>query len=331
MKQHLPSLAFGSATAVIDTTVRQMEEKLKVLANGVHQYDSLGQPDTFRHSSSVLKINGMSIGATASTAIQVKLKETESLMLVVPFHGNGCFKIEHQSLHWSAGKQAVLLSSQPLLGVATEHSSLILLIDKKRLGKTLATMLGDSEILKNQLDTSRPHVLNVNLKNLSFDAIFRQQAAFLNTFSNNPDLLAATGIDECLYRSVALLSNFKLFSEQNDELITSTKHDAIDRVCQYIIANLNRKITLTELEDISFMSSRKLQYCFLNKFDCTPIKWIRFRRLENVQKILLNAQPGMQISHIANLCGFTNLSTFSSYYKSHFGELPSQTLLRSRG
>ena len=331
MKKNLPSLAFGSATAVVDTTLRQMEDKLKGLTSGVHQYDSLEQADKFRHSASVLKINGMSIGATACTAVKIKMKETDSLMFVMPFHGSGNFKIDNNTLNWSAGNNAILLSNQPLSGETTEQSSLILLIDKKRLGKTLSAMLGNSERLKKQLDTSRSHVLNVNLKNISFDTIFRQQAAFLNTFSRNPDLLETTGIDDCIYRSVALISNFKLFSEQCDEVSTNSKNGALDRVCQYIVANLNRKITLTELEDISFMSSRKLQYSFLNKFDCTPMKWIRFRRLESVQKILLNAQPGLQISHIANLCGFNNLSTFSSYYKSHFGELPSQTLLRSRG
>ncbi len=328
----LPPLAFGAATAAIDTHVHLMEEKLQRLANGMQQYETLGRHGTFQHATSILNINGMRIGTTASTATRVRIKKVGSLMLMVPFHGKGHYQMDGETLTWSAGKHAVVLPNQPFTGESTERSSLVLVLDEVRLEKTLQAMLGLPSESSVQLGTAIPRVIDLNYGTLSFDAVFRQQAHFLNAFSGSAELLSRTGIDDGIYRSVAMLLNFKLFSNQADAFDNkSSRTDALDRVCHFIMAQLNESITLTELEKISFMSKRKLQYSFLSKFNCTPMQWVRMRRLENVQNVLLHSPPGVQISQVAALCGFNNTSTFSSYYKLHFGELPSATLLRSLG
>jgi AraC-like DNA-binding protein len=274
----------------------------------------------------------MRIGATASTATRVKIKKVNSLMLMIPFHGNGHYEMDGEKLTWSAGKHAVLLPNQPFTGESTERSSLVLLLDEIRLEKTLEAMLGLPSGSITHLDTDRPRVIDMNYGRLSHDTIFRQQAHFLNAFTENSALLNSTGIDDGIYRSAALLLNFKLFSNQVNAFDNkSPRADGLEQACHFIMTHLNESITLTELERISFMSKRKLQYSFLNKFNCTPMQWARMRRLENAQNFLLHAQPGTQISRVAALCGFKNTSTFSIYYKLHFGELPSATLLRSQG
>jgi AraC-like DNA-binding protein len=333
-KKHspLPALAFGTSRAVIDTHVHLMEEKLQRLANGMQQYDTLSRHGTFQHASSIINVNGMRIGATSSTPTRVRIQKTNSLMLMVPFHGSGHYEMGGETLTWSAGKHAVLLPNQPFTGESMERSSLVLLLDEIRLAATLDAMLGLPSGSITHLDSDRPRVLNMNYGKLSFDAIFRQQAHFLNVFSESPALLNNTGIDDGIYRSVVLLLNFKLFSNQADAFENkSPRAEALDPVCHFIMAHLNENITLTELERISFMSKRKLQYSFLNKFNCTPMQWVRMRRLENAQNILLHTQIGTPISRVAALCGFNNTTTFSTYYKLHFGELPSATLLRSLG
>ncbi|MFT4991625.1 MAG: AraC-like DNA-binding protein [Polaromonas sp.] len=328
----LPPLAFGAATAVIDTDVRIMEEKLQRFANGMQQFDSLSQHGQFQHTSSILNINGMRIGATASTATRVKTNPVGSLMLMIPFHGHGHYEMSHETMAWSADQQAVLLPNQPFTGESSERSSLVLLLDERRLEKTLEAMLGEPLGAIAHFDADRPWVLDLNHGPLSFNTVFRQQAHFLNAFAGSTELLNSTGIDDGIYRSVVMLLNIKLFSHQfevSDH--KSPRGGVLDKVCAYIMHNLNEVITLTALEEVSSMSIRKLQYSFLSQFNCTPMQWVRTRRLENAQNFLLSAPPDTRISQIANLCGFRNMSTFSNRYKLHFGELPSKTLRRSQG
>ena len=57
----LPSLAFGKATAEIDLSVYAMQERLDLLGNGLHVYESLLNPSEFMHQSSFTNINGLTI------------------------------------------------------------------------------------------------------------------------------------------------------------------------------------------------------------------------------------------------------------------------------
>ena len=45
----LPNLAFGKATAEIDLSVYAMQERLDLLGNGLHVYESLLNPSEFMH------------------------------------------------------------------------------------------------------------------------------------------------------------------------------------------------------------------------------------------------------------------------------------------
>ena len=106
--------------------------------------------------------------------------------------------------------------------------------------------------------------------------------------------------------------------------------DLLDRACQYIQAELSQPITLTNLEHVSGMSRRSLQSAFQKRYHCTPMQWIRFRRLDQAQSTLRNATAYTTITATALECGFSNASIFSSYYRSRFGELPSKVLAKGK-
>jgi AraC-like DNA-binding protein len=58
--------------------------------------------------------------------------------------------------------------------------------------------------------------------------------------------------------------------------------------------------------------------------------YLRMRRLWLVRQRLLSGDPSLQVKSCALAYGFWHLGEFSSTYTSQFGELPSQTLARSR-
>ena len=137
-------------------------------------------------------------------------------------------------------------------------------------------------------------------------------------------------MEDSLYRNIAMMLEPKLFLDAS----TSTPSRAyarrlLDRVCQYIQANLREPINLTDLERVSCMSRRKLHYSFLRRYNCTPMQWVRMERLTLIHSKLNHATPGDTTSKIALEYGFTKPTAFANYYLKQFGELPSATIARA--
>jgi transcriptional regulator GlxA family with amidase domain len=133
-----------------------------------------------------------------------------------------------------------------------------------------------------------------------------------------------TGLEDMMLRAVVMLLAPKLFLAEGKRRKTK-----LNEVCDYIDANLDKKITLTELERLSGHSARSLQYAFRSAFDRTPMQWVLDQRLEAVRRRILAAKAGVTLTALA-ADYFGNLGEFARLYKARYGELPSQTLQRSQ-
>ena len=88
-------------------------------------------------------------------------------------------------------------------------------------------------------------------------------------------------------------------------------------------------INVPELCSKTGISQRTLEYAFREHFDMTPVGFIKKLRLHSIQrKLLIADSSGETISNVAYNHGIYDLGRFASTYKNHFGELPSQTLIR---
>ena len=77
-------------------------------------------------------------------------------------------------------------------------------------------------------------------------------------------------------------------------------------------------------------SSRTIQQAFARHTDMSPTRYLRTVRLNKVRRMLLSGKhAGVSIGDLAARCGFWNWSRFSRSYKQQFGELPSETRLRT--
>ncbi len=327
----LPSLAFGARTALIDTTVYGMQDRLRLLANGMQEYDALTPPKLFLHQSSFTNIKGLIVGSTASTATQVKIKKVGSAMLMIPFSGQGHYSIMDEQLNWHKGHVAVLLPDQAFEGASSSRSSLVILIDPMQLDFVVKSIIGLQSNKSPQIDLSRPKEISLQYGFINFEAIFKQLSVLIDQFSLHAGFLDSSGLDDTIYRSIAMMLRPDLLS---DEHRYPAKHpfdrDLLDRACQFIQSELSQPITLSNLEHISGMSRRSLQSAFQKRYDCSPMQWIRFRRLEQARSTLENSNAETTVTATALECGFSNASIFSSYYKARFGERPSTVLAKKR-
>ena len=323
----LPTLAFGQALAQEDLSVYAMQDRLTLLGNGIHIYESLTKPEAFLHKSWFTTINSLTIGTVASTAIRVESKKINTPMLLMPLSGSGSYQIDGKVLNWCASDRAVFMPSESLKGESTTRSTLAVFVDTHRLKATTTSMLG----IENQ--TARLNGLNVAKEvplqygRISFDKIFRQLTGLIDEISSKQSLLSLSGVDDGIYRAMAIMLNPDLFKiEMTCAEPKRHQKNLIDIACQYIQAHHDQPITLTELEHMSGMSARTLQLAFQKQFQCTPIQWIRMQRLDTSREYLIKAKSEKTITEIAFICGFNKPSTFAHYYKQRFGELPSQTL-----
>ncbi len=99
---------------------------------------------------------------------------------------------------------------------------------------------------------------------------------------------------------------------------------------EYMRASAHLPISLGEVCRAAGVNARTLQDSFRKKRGCTPMEFLRNIRMEQVRTGLL--QPGEQTSVAGEAArwGFLHFGRFSSEYRARFGELPSETLRRSR-
>jgi AraC-like DNA-binding protein len=324
----LPPLAFGGRSRKIDDSVYEMRDRLQFVVSGLQECESIADHGFFQHHSSLLSVNGMKMAATAGTPVRERVKKNGDMTILFPFSGQGNLTVDGRMIHWQSGVNAALLPYCSSNGESSLRSILMLDINPKKLDQISHSMLGIEENSHSRLDYQEPRKLNLHIGRLSFETIFRQLANLLDQFALQPEMLNKTGIDNNIYRNLAVMLKPELFLEASN----SNKNYArrlLDRVCEYAQAHLSQSITMTELERVSNMSTRNLHYAFLKRYDTTPMRWVRTERLIMAHNYLNSASPGSTITAIALSCGFNKPAAFADYYFKHFGELPSATLART--
>jgi AraC-like DNA-binding protein len=100
---------------------------------------------------------------------------------------------------------------------------------------------------------------------------------------------------------------------------------------EYMRSSAHLPLTLGDVCAAAGVNARTLQYTFQRSHGCTPMAFLRRIRLEAAHDGLLNPDERTTVAAEATKWGFFHLGRFSRIYRAVFGELPSETLSRSRG
>ncbi|NRG16217.1 AraC family transcriptional regulator [Rhizobiales bacterium] len=98
----------------------------------------------------------------------------------------------------------------------------------------------------------------------------------------------------------------------------------------YLAQCATKDISLQDIADAAGVSCRTLCNGYRRFKNTTPMARLRDIRLERAHEMLLSESCSDSVSAVANECGMNHLGRFARYYAERFGELPSDTLLRSR-
>lgn len=98
----------------------------------------------------------------------------------------------------------------------------------------------------------------------------------------------------------------------------------------WIDNNLDKKLTVDDLSDISGYSPWHLFRLFRHYFDRSPMEYIRQQRMSLCRRLLLTT-PGYRIVDICIMVGYDDLSAFNRTFKNIMRSHPLNIVIRLRG
>lgn len=330
----LPALAFGHARASShlqpDELDDLMEQALGLRA--AHRVPEPQQP--FEGQAAQHAFNGLRLLALSSLALQQRVQAASHPVLVVPLQG--CLRVEAEgrALKARANEEAVLLpAGARSMGLGGPQSSLWLTLDTSRLGRVAAAMLGDEEADRagRLLGLDRLAILRLRLGRAHLGNVLRQLCRLLDAYAADATLLRLSAVDDAFCRALVTLLAPGHVSPQPPGAADPPRASraAVDAVCEHVLAHLDSRLRLSDMERVSGLSARSLQYAFRQRFGCSPLGWVLEQRLQAAHDELCAAPHGATVTQVA-VRYFSNPGRFSTQYRSRFGELPTATLARAR-
>lgn len=108
---------------------------------------------------------------------------------------------------------------------------------------------------------------------------------------------------------------------QHDSRLYMAPH-RLNRVRDYVQANLHRHVSLGELAELVEMSAFHFIRAFRDSTGETPYRYVCLSRLKRALALL--DDPRMPLSQVAERCGFARQSHFSAAFRREMGTTPSE-------
>lgn len=283
----------------------------------------LRQP--FHNDSAVLALGKVVMVATQGSAISLRTEQHPCPQLLLPYRGNGWWGIDGGCLENPVGESVLYLPPAPLSLENDITSGVSLNLDASILLETSLTMAGPEGLRPESLLRLQQPVrllladpsmagLIVSLYSLllSLDQLIGQSGA-------DAELL---GFDDLIVRMTVLLLLPELRQDSPAEAAAAASlasRRRLEPLVEWMDANLASPICLTDLEAQVHWSRRTLQYTFRSACGCTPMQWLRRRRLERALQRLRNPLPGDTVASISRAVGFRNPITFSREFRRQYG------------
>ena len=299
---------------------------------GILALDAIGDPKKFRSQSDFIQFGSLKLAVHSIDPVTVHRPDKDNnLSFMLPMSGSVEYTVNRQK-HIAREKLAgVFLTGAGRVVKSTQVSEVVMGLDRNQLLHVADTMFGNKHVTKNPLGLGEDRELLLHQNGQNFNTIFEHLFYVIDAASGNTRLLEMMAIDNALYRIICMLLNPSLLLNETDKRNSKTINNKIlELVCEWIEANIENPITLTDLEALSDVSARTLQAMFRKQYQCTPTQWIRSRRLDYAFKRLSNPQSETTVTSVATVYGFNHLSDFSRFYHLRYNEYPAETLCKAR-
>jgi AraC-like DNA-binding protein len=278
----------------------------------------------------VLRVGGLSIAATAHSPLRIEMAPLPDVVtLAFTEQGSAELAADGTRVRLAPRRTALFL---PSCDFACESESIVSVLihdSARQLTATAAALAGSAAagdpFLRYRLQ--RPAFLDgsEDPRRSALLASLRQALRLLDQLSLlEGKAFAALQLEDLLRRHLALLLWPVLLTPESSAPAVAGRDPILQSLLEWMDAHHHEPITLSQLARRSGDSLRNLQYRFRRQVGCTPMEWLRRRRLEAAHADLQRADAEESVAAIARRHGFHHLSAFAASFRGAYGLLPSQ-------
>lgn len=259
--------------------------------------------------------------------VSVGFDEETFVRQIFNIQGAGQYTIGGQSAEIAGGKWTPVLPAHvPLkLDFKSRYCQFVLRIEFSALLHNLGILIGQPvtrTLVFDQTEIRNPAMASLRRRVFHFADDFNVRGAF---FSD----LAAAEIERMVIMKFLMCHRHSYTDLLLREPLPAGS-SAVRRVEEYIAANWDKPIDIGAMAAVAKVSARSLFRQFKQDRGCTPADFVKGIRLNRAREMLEQAGNETSVIQVALKCGFQNPGHFARDFRLSFGELPSETLKRSR-
>lgn len=282
---------------------------------------------------------GVAIGELRATALcsapfEARYAAEPHIAFTLPVSGSGTINGGSVPLAWKAGKVIISNSHHQPLHVSADAGAAVTL--RPSHGKLAAAMRGalgdsrdrlaaDAEEICAKLLARGSFVDDGHAWSIDYFAAIMKAVAIIDGCRCDAALLARIGLEDVLNRLLAQL----VLEQQHgpgaaaEATVQPRSVRAVDRICDRIRSTVGKPMSISEMEKLTGLTGRALNYAFRARFDCSPQEWQRNFLLDQARQMLKGANYTGSVKALSYELGFSSPSSFAAHYRQRFGERPS--------
>ena len=277
----------------------------------------------------VTRVGGIEVTTGRTKPVALQYRNGERITIEMCYGGQSRFNEGITKIQTYTGEILAFPNSGGIL-CGGHHAGISFCLEKARLRRTAQAIYGKNLAL--DLNTPQAIVQSKHQKGqVGAELLFSLFKMIDEAIAENHMISEEMNLDDQLYRAYAIiLARGSGKANTTEQEKRSLHRAAFDDLVDYIRTNAALNLTLTDLEEKSHYSARQLQNLFRQKFDCTPMQFVRRQKLSTAMGQLQDGSLDESVTSIARKCGYRFTSNFSSDFHREYGVAPSAVLRASR-
>ena len=259
----------------------------------------------------------------------IEVRNSSSVILSIPKSGLYKARLSNQPFQVFNNQQGGIMFPDDMVyykAITNEVNDLIIIISMEDIEATLKK--------KYDLKGLVSSYLKLEMKKEEVSSAINFIESTLQLARNFPQLRESLLIKSNIKEIATLMVSDLIANALNAKPATSRSIDSylVRETEEYIEREAEKIFTIHDLASHLNTTPRTLQMAFKKHRDYSPMQYLKNQKFYKARKLLLsNNSPQLSIKTAAMMAGIPDLSRFSTYYQEKFGELPSETLKKSRG
>lgn len=324
----LPQIVFGRSHATALASEAQIFEHLGSIGRPVSGVRKLPN-SALRLTLSSILMPQLALIAAASDPVQIDTILEQRMTFIIPISGEGYTRYRTQAEPWNAHSNIIATAYKEKTSfIYTSMTSILVIAPApERIIDTFTTMFPDEPMLLQKAINHDGIVRPRGHERRDFRTMFLSLCSLIETCNCDVEHLKRIGLDDVVFRlcSEYLRGDAQASHEQPKARSAPRSARGLDIICDHISQNTGNPLTLTQMEKMTNMSGRALNYAFRDRFGCSPQQWQRNFNLDRARTALLASDRPRSIKEVSYEFGFASPQSFSSFYIKRFGEKPSMT------